>query len=326
MMKWLKSPLPLKPLYYVVGSEPFLISEIKKSFIKNVHINGAKDFNHDEMSANQNPVDDLLTLWETLPFMSEKRLIFCFHAEKFSDSDWQKIFCFLSQPIESTILVCFFDKKDGRKKHFKLLKEKAVELLAESPRSWELSPWLDFIAEMEAVQFSQNAKSLFIQLVGTHLMEIQIELKKLRQYMGERNQKVMEKDVLACVSRLKTDSIFDLTSAIGKKDVVQALKSLVQLLDQNQNEIGALAMLARHIRILARLKEGQKQKLSKNQLAVKAGIPPYFLNSYLSQSALWSEKQIDQAISLLFETDKALKSSSLPSHIYLENFVLKTCS
>ena len=325
-MKWFQSPLPLKPLYYVVGTEFFFISEIKKTFIKNVHSgNGAKDFNHDEVSANTISIGDLLILFETLPFMSEKRLIFCNKSENFSDPDWDKLAPFLSQPIQSTIFVWFFEKKDGRKKHFKLLRERAVELSAESLRPWEVETWLDFISKREDLEWSSDSKMLFNQLVGTNLMEIQLELKKLKQYMGEKNR-VSEKDILDCISRSKTDSVFDLTEAIGKKDIAQALSSLAYLLEQNQNEMGALAMVARHVRILSKLQEGKKQKLSQPQLAHKAGISPYFLKSYLNQIPLWPEQQIHRTMEALLLVDKALKSSSLSSHIWLENFILKICS
>lgn len=326
LMKWLKNPGPLKPLYSVVGTEPFFISEIKKALTKNLNFgNGAEDFNQDEVSAGETSVEDILTLLETLPFMSEKRLILCHQSEKFSEKDWEKLLAFFDQNPSTVVLVCFFDKKDGRKKHFKFLKEKAVELLVEPLRSWDLDPWLDFISKKEGLEFSSNSKALFSQLVGTNLMEIQLELKKLKQYIGEK-KKISESDILACTSRLKVDSVFDLTNAIGKKDIVQALSSLAHLLEQNQNEIGVLSMLARHIRILSRIRDGQKQKLSRNQLAHKAGISPYFLNNYLNQSQLWSESQIHQTLEALFEADKALKSSPLSSHIWLENFILKTCS
>jgi len=326
LMKWLKTPSPLQPLYYVIGSESFFVSEIKKTFMINAFFkNGAEAFNHNEVDAGKISVGDLMTLIETLPFMSKKRLIFCNEAERFSDQDWDKLEPLLNHPIPSTILVYFFEKKDGRKKHFKLLKEKAVSLSAESIRSWEIEIWVDFISRKEAVEFSFDSKILFSHLVGTNLMEIQLELKKLKQYVGE-GKKVSEKDVLSCTSRLKTDSIFDFTDAIGKKDIIRALSSMAHLLEHNQNEIGALAMVARHIRILSKLQEGKKQNLSKSQLAHKAGVSPYFLNSYLNQIPLWSEQQIHQTMEALFEADKALKSSLLSSHIWLENFILKTCS
>ena len=326
LMKWLKSPLPLSPLYYVVGQESFLISEIKKTLRREVHQgNKMVDFNHDEVSANKVSMEDLLAMAETLPFMSEQRLIFCDKAEFFQDRDWEKLFSLLLQPLEQLIFVWFFEKKDGRKKYFKVLKEKAVELSVETLKPWEIEPWLNFISKRENLEFSPASKTLFSHLVGTNLMEIQMELRKLKQYIGD-SKKALEEDIIACTSRLKTDSIFELTDALGKKDIVQALSSLAGLLEQNQSEIGALAMLARHIRILSKLKWAEKQKLSKAQMAHRAGISPYFLKNYLNQTQFWSEQQINQALSALLSTDKALKSSPLSPYIWLENFILKVCS
>ena len=229
LMEWLKSPLPLKSLYYVVGTEAFFISAIKKTFIRHIHgSDKAGDFNHDEVSAGDVSIGDLVTLLETLPFMSEKRLVFCDKAHKFSDQDWGLLSAFLSEPAQSTVFVCFFEKKDGRKKHFKLLKEKAVQLSAKPLRPWELEAWLDFVSREEGLEFSSGAKVLFSQLVGLNLMEIQLELKKLKQYMGE-GKTISEKDILSCTSRLKNESVFDLASAIGRKDIVQALSSLAGL-------------------------------------------------------------------------------------------------
>ena len=324
LMQWLKNPTPLKSLYFVVGNEPFFLSEIKKTFKKHIS-SQLEDFNQDEISARETSLEDILTLFETLPLFSEKRLLLCNQADKFSEGDWEKLQPVLSLPDSSTVFVCFFEKKDGRKKHFKFLKEKGLELNASPLRAWELAPWLDFLSQKESLSFSFSARSLFQELVGTHLMEIQIELKKLKQYLGDKTQ-VTDQDVLSCTSRLKAESLFDLSSALGSKNVVKSLNLLALLLDQNQNEIAILSLLARHIRILAKIKEGQKEKLSASQLAQKAGVSPYFFKNYLKQSQLWSEQQIEQTIQALFLADKALKSSSLPSHCSLENFILKSCS
>ena len=313
----------MKSLYFVVGSEPFFLSEIKKTFKKHLSSH-LEDFNQDEISAGETSLGDILTLLETLPLLSERRLLFCNQADKLSDKDWEKLEPLLSSSSH-IIFVCFFEKKDGRKKHFKFLREKGIELKAVPLKTWELEPWLDFLFQKESLTFSLTAKSLFQELVGTGLMEIQMELKKLKQYLGEKTQ-VTEQEVLSCASRLKIESLFHLTTALGNKNVAQSLNLLARLLEQNQNEIAILSLLARHIRILSKIKGGQKEKLSFSQLAQRAGVSPYFFKDYLKQSELWSEKQIDQTIQALFLTDKALKSSPLSSHIWLENFILKSCS
>ena len=119
LMNWLKKPKPLKSLYFVVGSDPFFLTEIKKTF-KSQMSSQWEDFNQDEVSAGESSLGDILTLFETLPLFSEKRLLFCSQAEKFQDKDWEKLEPLLSSP-SPTVFVCFFEKKDGRKKHFKFL-------------------------------------------------------------------------------------------------------------------------------------------------------------------------------------------------------------
>ena len=324
LMSWLKKPSPFQNLYFVVGNDPFFLSEIKNTFKKSA-LSQNKDFNQDEVSAGETPIGDILTLFETLPLLSEKRLLFCSQAQKFSEKDWNQLIPVLTKKPADTLLVCFFEKKDARRTPFRQLKQKAQELKAMPLKSWELAPWLDFIISREGLSFSPPAKLLFQDLLGCQLMEIKMELKKLKQYLGKKNQ-VEEKDVLACTSRLKIDSLFDWTEALGHKDIVKSLSLLARLLEQNQNEIGILSLLSRHIRILSKIKQGQKEKLSSAQLASKAGLSPYFLNNYLKQAQLWTESQIESTLQSLFVTDQALKSSALPSHVWLENLILKICS
>ncbi len=326
LMEWLKSPLPLKPLYYVVGEEHYLISEIRKTFMQNVHQeNGMADFNQDDLDARQLNLGNLISSLETLPMMSEKRLVFCQNAEFFKDQDWKKLESFIQSPIDSTIFICFFKKIDRRKKFFKKLQQKAIELSAETLREWETLPWVDYLAKDFGLKFSSSSKSLFSQLVGTGLMEMYNEMNKLKTYMGDKKE-VTEEDLISVVSRMKIDSVFDLTDAIGKKDLVKSLDYLARLLENNQSEVGALALVARHMRILARFQEGEKRNLPKAKIVALAGVSPYFFQNYLKQSRLWSESQVTRVMEILFEADKALKSSPLSSHIWLENFILQACS
>ena len=87
-----------------------------------------------------------------------------------------------------------------------------------------------------------------------------------------------------------------------------------------------LALNTRHFRILGQLKEGQKDGLSGTRLSTKAGIPQFLLTQYLEQIRLWDAKKIEKTFNVLEDTDRALKSSGVPPHVWLENFVLKTCS
>ena len=324
LMRWLHASPSLKPLYYVVGEEAFLIKEIKKKLIKSLfNSDKPSDFNYDDREASQGVIG-LISAIETLPVLNERRLVFCSSAQNFSTKDWEDLEIFLEKPVSSSVLVLFFDKIDGRKKFFKKLKENGEKLVAEPLREWQVDPWIDFLAKSLGLKLTSSARLWICQWVGTNLMEISNEMKKLKSYVGERTE-VQEQDVLSVFSRARMDNVFNFTNAIGKKDIVYSLDCLARLLENQQSSIGILALLARHIRILQRIHEGQKKGMRKGELQVLAGVPPYFLQNYISQASLWTEKQIQQAMEVIYETEKALKSSPLSSSIWLENFVLKLC-
>lgn len=328
LMTWLKSPPEVfEPFYLIVGEEGYLIDEIKRVFLKHAPLGeeGMVDFNRDEVEGSKVTGSALVSLSETLPLMAEKRLIFCREAQALKEKDWEIIISFMEGKLSSSILVFFFDKIDKRKKHVKFLMEKAMEFSANPVREWERGPWINYMTQKEGLSFSPSAQSLFEQLSGTNLLQLNNEIKKLKSYMGEERSQIKEEDILSVISRTKIDSVFELAAAIGRKDRIKSLECLAHLLDNDQNEIGALALVARHIRILSRIHEGQKQGLSKQKLTVLAGVPPFFLTEYSNQAKLWTENQIKQTMNVLYETEKALKSSPLAPHIWLENFILQVC-
>ena len=86
-----------------------------------------------------------------------------------------------------------------------------------------------------------------------------------------------------------------------------------------------LAMVHRHIRLLRQTKLGEQQGYYGRDLSSFAGVPHYFLKEYSSQASLWNERKIEKTYRLLSDTDRALKSSPISTHIWLENFVMQTC-
>ena len=130
----------------------------------------------------------------------------------------------------------------------------------------------------------------------------------------------------AVVSFSREENIFDFTKAIGQKDRAKALEQLVSLLDQGQNEIGIVQLLSRHMRMLLTVRYGMDQGIGGSKLASLSQVPSYFIESYCDQAKLWPVRKLEDALVVLQETDKALKSSPVSSHIWLENMVLKSCS
>jgi DNA polymerase-3 subunit delta len=312
------------PLYLLMGDEPFLVQEAVALLKARSVEPGSQDFNCDVFDTTENSPEQVKDAAEVLPMMSTRRFVLYRGVDELKDKEWEELYPLLDNPVESTVLVMTCEALDKRKKAFKRLAEKAVTVELKRPYENQILDWIDYLAHQHALTVTREAGQLLRQFVGTNLTELNNELLKLRDFLGGR-QEIAAQDVLQVVSQTRVDRIFDLTDAIGRRDKVSALQCLANLLEHGQSEVGVLAMISRHFRILAQLREGQKEGLSGPRLSTKAGVPQFLLGQYVDQIRHWDEAKIARTFAVLLDTDRALKSSSVPSHVWLENFVLQTC-
>lgn len=312
-------------LYLLYGEEPYLLNQSVDRFKFSVLNEGAIDFNYSLFYASDADVVTIKDAVETLPMMAPQRLVIVKEAQDFNDKEWTQLESLFTAPVDSTVFVLIASRIDKRKKQVRQLLEIADCVEFKKPYENQVPSWVNYIAQSLGLTISNPAINQLHKLVGNNLTEIEAELKKVGEFVGGQ-RKIELDDINQVVSRSKEESVFDFTKAIGENDRVKALELLVSLLDQGQNEIGIVSLLARHIRILLSIKKGSEEGLHGAKLAHYAQVPPFFLENYLAQSRLWTGKKLEQTLVVLSETDKALKSSPLSSHIWLENLVLKTCS
>jgi DNA polymerase III subunit delta len=313
------------PLYFLYGDETFLIEETLDTLVTTALGEGLRDFNLNTFYGGEADPAQIRDAVETLPMMAQVRVVVLKDAQDLNDKDWEQLSRLIDEPVPTTALVCVASKIDKRKKYIKRFMEKGVVVEFKRPYDNQIPDWIKTISKKYGLQLSNDAVATFHQLVGSNLQDINGELQKLSQFLGEKKKASVD-DVLAVVSRIRIDSVFDLTEAIGRNDRARALTCLANLLDNGQNEVGVLALISRHVRILKLVSDGLKEGLSGPRLSSRAGVSPYFLKSYVDQARSWNERKIEHTFQALLDTDRALKSSPVASHIWLENFVVQTCS
>ncbi|MFN7903575.1 MAG: DNA polymerase III subunit delta [Pseudobdellovibrionaceae bacterium] len=312
------------PVYFLFGEEAFFIDEALLRIKKSVLLPQDMDFNYTQFSAKENAIEQILDEAITLPVFIQKRLVVVQNTQDFTDKEMALLVDYVKNPSESAVLVLIASKIDKRKKAMKSLIDLSICIEFRKPFDYQIPQWIKYLAQKEDLKITDEAKQLLHRLVGSNLLELQAEMTKLKDFLGDR--KCIEvQDVAAVVSSSKEESIFQFTQALGELNLVKALETLVKLMDQGQNEIGIIAMVARHIRILLFVKRGEKQGLFGVKLAEYAKVPHYFLDDYLAQARLWSNGGLLKTLQLLSETDFALRASPTSSHIWLENLVLQTC-
>jgi DNA polymerase-3 subunit delta len=314
------------PLYFLYGDETFLIDDALQQLQEMALGEGLRDFNLNVYYGSDVDVEQVRDAIETLPMMAQVRVVVLKEAQELTDKEWESLMPIIDEPVPTTAFICVASKIDKRKKHIKRFIERGAVVEFKRPFDNQIPDWIVTIAKKHSIKLDRDAVDLIHQFVGSNLQDINAEVQKLAQFIGGSGKVATADDVLQVVSRIKVDSVFDLTDAIGHNDRARALYCLANLLDHGQNEVGVLSLVSRHVRILKLINDGMKEGLSGQRLSSRAGVAPYFLKSYIEQARHWNERKIDHTFQALLDTDRALKSSPVASHIWLENFIVRTCS
>lgn len=314
----------LAPIYLFYGEETFLLEDAVSRLTRAALQEGISDFNLDTFYGAQADGARIRDVVETLPMMSPRRLVVVKQAGELSEADWTELASVLQKAVASTTLVFVCAKIDKRKKAFKFLLTEAVSVEFKPPSENQIAGWITRLADQAGLELSHNQVVLIHQLVGSNLMDLNGELKKLADFCGTRRSPT-DAEIKLVVSHLRAENIFDLTQAIACGDRAAALVCLAHLLDRGESEIGVLALISRHVRILKGVREGQARGLTGPKLSARVGVPPYFLRQYVDQSRHWPPAKLEQAFQALLTTDRALKSSPVSGPIWLENLILRIC-
>ncbi len=315
----------VSPFYFVEGPETFLFRESLRMLQAKLLSPETLDFNYDVFTIGEVALARVCEVAETLPVFSSKRMIVCKEAHRMRESDSKQLEAMIENPIDTCVLVFASTNPDKRKKMIKYLTSHCELISAQTPKESEWPLWIAWMGRKMKLKLSHSGVSLLRQYASYDLIGLENEMKKLKNFLGNRNV-VSEEDILKIVPRIKPENIFALSKAIGRRNLSKALLCLSHLLEDNQNEIGVLSLVVRHIRILARIKEGLKKGHRVQTLCDKTGVPRFFIEDYMQEANLWSEQKIMTTLEALKATDKALKSSPVSPHIWLENFIIKTCS
>ncbi len=312
----------LSHVVLLVGEEPYLLRQalhqIKSEYVQE----DMKDFNFTVYFAGEAELEKVRDNVETLPTFAPLRVVFLKEAHELSDADWEALDPILKNPVDTTLFVITASRLDKRKKVFKTLSDTGLCVEFKKPYENQIPSWIQYIANLEELQISQEANHLLHRLVGSHLLEIEAEVLKLKDYISPRNRIEID-DVKSVVSKSREESIFQWTEAVASGDRIRSFELLASLLEQGQSEVGIVSLMARHVRILIRVKRGQELGYTGARLAQYVQVPPYFLNNYLKQAGLWSIRRLEQVLLTLNETDKALKTSPVSAPLWLENMLLK---
>jgi DNA polymerase-3 subunit delta len=282
---------------------------------------------------------------DSVPFMSERRMVIVngllLHLKpnprargrtsaKARDPAWRRAFLKDLQDylptLPSTTRLLFVEDDSLQASHpilkFAVAEGRAKGAFVESFKApKDPSGWIRRRAQSKGGALSREAVAMLADLVGDDLRLLDQEIEKLTLYAD--GQEVTVEDVRTLVSRAIETSIFDLVDCLGRNQTDRALGLLRRLLDERQEPLYVLAMLARQVRILIQVSELRAQGQTEPEIVRRLGLHPYPVKKAIAQAGHLRMAQLEAAHQLLIETDWAVKTGELEEPVALDLLVVE---
>lgn len=329
----------LLPIYLIAGEERHLADQVVSALRAAVTAGGIPGLNDDTMDAPQASVEGVLSVARTMPMMATHRWLLARNIEtwdvarKADKSDDKKkagspldlLATYATQASPSTVLVLVCGKLDKRRKLYTTAKKDGWLVSCETPSRAELPGWINEQAAARGHTISRSVADLLAELAGPELSGVADALERVCLYVGQGNP-VTEDAVSECVVRLRTASVWELVSAVGRRDTAQSLALLEDVYDPQDRGLRLIGVLGWATRQLIRFEHGVKTGQSPADAAKAAGAPPFKARELEQQIRKMPVGALPGWIDSLAEADLALKGGSKrPPRAIIEQMVLDLC-
>lgn len=295
-----------KPLYLLMGDEPYYPEMVCREIIDNCLQDWEKDFNEIICYGSDVDAEQIITSARRFPMMAERQLIVVKEAQMVKGLEQLAIYC--AEPLDTTVLVVLMHKAtaDKRKAFYKAAQKIGVVVDSPALRDYEVPNWIISYYASRNLIIDPQAAALLAESVGTELSTIAVETDKMLKNLPEAAKYVSVEDVERNVGISRQYSIFELTKELSYKNRARALKiaSHIGTTAKFAMPVAVSALYTHFNRILrynaylsgAHHSEGGKA-------AALAGVNPYFYKEYDVAVRNYPLKSAIAAMSLLCEYD-----------------------
>ncbi|PWA04750.1 DNA polymerase III subunit delta [Flavobacterium psychrotolerans] len=315
----------IKPIYFLMGEEPYYIDKLSDYIEKNVLSEEEKGFNQTVLYGRDVSIEDIVSTSKRYPMMAERQVVIVKEAQDLIKTI-DKLENYAANPMASTVLVLCYKYKtlDKRKK---LVKELAKSgLVYESKKLYEnqVGDWIKRVLQGKNYSIEPKASAMLVEFLGTDLSKINNELEKL-QIILPKESTITPKHIEENIGFSKDFNVFELRKAIGERNQLKAYQIAQYFADNpKDNPMVVTTSLVFSFFIQLLKYHGLKDRNSKNVAAV-LGVNPFFLKDYDVALKNYPMKKVSQIVATLRDIDvksKGVGANAMPTADLLKEMLV----
>lgn len=305
----------------LVGAESFFIDRAVAALRKAVGEGGMGSLNEDIFEGRGVSAVRVIEAARTLPMLAARRFVLVRDVSTLNAEGLEKLAEYAAAPYDTCCLVMTAEKLDGRSKLVKRATSAGCYFEALPLKERDVRGFVGQEARRRKLKIAPQALDALVDAVGVDLPAIDDALERLSLFVGPAGT-IDLAAVEACVARVRSESIWALVDAVGLRDRKTALRAAASLLAEREPPLRILAMVARQLRMVARMKSALIAGASEADATRAAGAPPFKARELAQAARRLDAASLSRAFSVLAETDLALKGSKRPPDIVLESAIL----
>jgi DNA polymerase-3 subunit delta len=179
------------------------------------------------------------------------------------------------------------------------------------------------LASAAGIKLDRGAVDTLVESLGADLARISVEIEKLALFIGNQRP-VTENDIGQLVPEARANTIFELVSALGRRDRTRSLQILDTLTRAGEYLPLALAFLSTQFRTaLIAQEKGLRGSSQIQGYFQRLGVPMWGSRAEQVQmtATRFDRTQLERALHLISEADRGLRDTNPDDRIVMERFI-----
>ena len=221
-----------RPVYYLMGEEPYYIDLIADYITDNILTETEKEFNLTVVYGADVDIATVINAAKRYPMMSEHQVVVVKEAQNIRNME--ELSYYLQKPLLSTILVICHKHGvlDRRKKLAAEIEKTGVLFESKKVKDAQLPAFITSYMKRKGIDVEPKATAMLADFVGADLSRLTAELEKLIITLPKGHTRVTPEQIEKNIGISKDYNNFELRSALVEKDVLKANK-IIKYFEEN---------------------------------------------------------------------------------------------
>ncbi|WP_333860085.1 DNA polymerase III subunit delta [Clostridium sp.] len=325
--------------YLFCGIDEFVIKENIRKLVGKIIKPDFIEFNYIKFDGSSlESFDPVINACETLPFMSERKVVLVYRAAFISGEqnnkskllyEFDSIQNYLKNVPKHCVLILYYlfkNKRDKISKKIYGFDKHLCIVRTDKMKGYQLEDKVQNFFHERGKDIKKVDLRIFCSLMNeNNLSMIENEVEKLCCYTYGRN--IEREDIKKVFLKSSEEDIFDLVNAISNKKVKDALNILNELIYEGVKINYILSMIERQFNILLKIKLHLECGSTKKEIMERLNIrSEYGYSIMLNQSKKFTLNQLKRAVEACLNTEEKLKSLSTDGKIEIELLIINTAA